>query len=1026
MAAPQGTLSVLIQATAETAPLTSTIEQVKTLGQQMTVASAVNPTAALEKGAPAARTALRDVAEATRAVGEASASAGQKIRDMASQGLATANQNISPLLPKIATLGVEIASFATGMGLLVTPMLMVGSHFGALGTLVAAGGAAFVMFSARAAGVRAAVHALSDALGLTALRTWAFSMAARGAGAAMAAVGSAGAVVRAGALAAAGGVRSLVASLSAIALRAAVFLPVLLPVLAVLAALYAAWKLVGAGIAAFKANLEAAETRLQNLASLEKLSHDGVQAAKALAVVQSAAADTGNSAANMTKAYTVLAGMKDAALLTGESLRAVAGIAKEAHKPVEEMAGKLKAVYDGVRQGGDEGRKATWNAIKALQDMGVFSDQARDKIYELQKAHADEGKILAVVRGEIAQYSGVAEKSIHTVAGEWARLKQQSADAMGQLLQPFAELRHRLEDLVATGIHKLADAIESLRARMRGGMPQAVSAVTEAVTSLWAGFTAVGSVLHAELIAPFDAASDVLRIGFVAACRAALEWLQSLGAEIRGGLKSYVDSLREAFHDAFAPVAGWIQPVIDKLIEAKNAVGDLLAKLGVVRGSASKAGVGGGVLGAGSGSTTGGGGSAGLYDRWSAEKARIEGEMYVAQEKREIDALIQREKDRKAGLARDAARAVGPKDFPEKDEKKKGGASERKQEVDAGAEAEKHWQMMLDLSAQKLALGESTQAQAMAENRAQTLDYIERLKRLQSEVPKTSEKFAEFEVRIRKAQVAIQQTTVWGQVSARLTKLRNDLANVGAQLSNTLGNLAETGLTTVGNSITAMITKTQNWRQVFAQGVQGMIGELAQLGTKIVAHYAMLAGQMVANAVLGTTLKTKDTAETAAQAATQTAALTPAAILKSIVTYGIAAAVGVAAFLAAMAITGSFDSGGYTGSGPRGGVAGVVHNREVVWSEADVDRWGGPGVVDWMRSVNPTTRTAGISPSGSGGRPLAQAGTLSRRREREAATVNVAILRDDHQFRQWQESSRGQKVLINQVLRNRGRMGIRT
>ena len=44
-----------------------------------------------------------------------------------------------------------------------------------------------------------------------------------------------------------------------------------------------------------------------------------------------------------------------------------------------------------------------------------------------------------------------------------------------------------------------------------------------------------------------------------------------------------------------------------------------------------------------------------------------------------------------------------------------------------------------------------------------------------------------------------------------------------------------------------------------------------------------------------------------------------------------------------------FAVGGYTGPGGRLQPAGVVHRGEVVWSQRDVARWGGPAVVDAMR-----------------------------------------------------------------------------
>lgn len=44
-----------------------------------------------------------------------------------------------------------------------------------------------------------------------------------------------------------------------------------------------------------------------------------------------------------------------------------------------------------------------------------------------------------------------------------------------------------------------------------------------------------------------------------------------------------------------------------------------------------------------------------------------------------------------------------------------------------------------------------------------------------------------------------------------------------------------------------------------------------------------------------------------------------------------------------------FSQGGYTGAGGMNDVAGVVHRGEVVWSQADVRRWGGAERVDSMR-----------------------------------------------------------------------------
>lgn len=55
-----------------------------------------------------------------------------------------------------------------------------------------------------------------------------------------------------------------------------------------------------------------------------------------------------------------------------------------------------------------------------------------------------------------------------------------------------------------------------------------------------------------------------------------------------------------------------------------------------------------------------------------------------------------------------------------------------------------------------------------------------------------------------------------------------------------------------------------------------------------------------------------------------------------------------------------FASGGYTGSGGKYDPAGIVHKGEVVWSQDDVRRWGGPSKVDAMRQSKAGYADGGI------------------------------------------------------------------
>lgn len=55
--------------------------------------------------------------------------------------------------------------------------------------------------------------------------------------------------------------------------------------------------------------------------------------------------------------------------------------------------------------------------------------------------------------------------------------------------------------------------------------------------------------------------------------------------------------------------------------------------------------------------------------------------------------------------------------------------------------------------------------------------------------------------------------------------------------------------------------------------------------------------------------------------------------------------------IARVALPPGFADGGYTGPGGKYQPAGIVHAGEVVWSQADIARWGGVGVVEAMRKA---------------------------------------------------------------------------
>lgn len=87
-----------------------------------------------------------------------------------------------------------------------------------------------------------------------------------------------------------------------------------------------------------------------------------------------------------------------------------------------------------------------------------------------------------------------------------------------------------------------------------------------------------------------------------------------------------------------------------------------------------------------------------------------------------------------------------------------------------------------------------------------------------------------------------------------------------------------------------------------------------------------------------------------------------------------------------------FSSGGYTGSGAKYDPAGVVHKGEIVWSQDDIRRWGGVGVVENIRLSNPTRLTNGQSDLIASQREMNQYNAINSNPTNGSATVLEPIV----------------------------------
>ncbi|MFV3289180.1 phage tail length tape measure family protein [Pseudomonas sp. NY11955] len=216
-------------------------------------------------------------------------------------------------------------------------------------------------------------------------------------------------------------------------------------------------------------------------------------------------------------------------------------------------------------------------------------------------------------------------------------------------------------------------------------------------------------------------------------------------------------------------------------------------------------------------------------------------------------------------------------------------------------------------------------------------------------------------------------------------------------LGDAFGNLAGT----IANSmLTAFSDITARFLVMQALKLAGIQAEATQtVAAEGVKTTAKLTTDAVTTASSLSSIGTVLTANLAAAAETL-ASWAPAALVASIGTFGAAAVVGGTALVAAYALLKGFSEGGYTGAGGKYEPAGVVHKGEVVWSQADIRRFGGVSAVEALRTGNVTPITAARSSSSSS--TGSSAGTSTS----QNTNVYVSLVQDQSRAGTVQQSTR--------------------
>lgn len=221
------------------------------------------------------------------------------------------------------------------------------------------------------------------------------------------------------------------------------------------------------------------------------------------------------------------------------------------------------------------------------------------------------------------------------------------------------------------------------------------------------------------------------------------------------------------------------------------------------------------------------------------------------------------------------------------------------------------------------------------------------------------------EERFRQFQASREYDDKQGIGAGAMAGIQNTMMSLGStaqQVGQAIQTSIGGALTGISESIEGLIRGTMTWADAFRN-----------VGMAILDAVVTAFAQMVAQMIVSFALQKIFGSAAQKQALQVGSAWHSAAISASIATYGTAAGVGAAAFIAAQsaaiaATTGmasvGYAAGGYTGDGPRMEVAGLVHRGEYVIPAPAVSRIGLDNLEAMRSGAVPASQV-----SGAGGGP---------------------------------------------------------
>lgn len=256
------------------------------------------------------------------------------------------------------------------------------------------------------------------------------------------------------------------------------------------------------------------------------------------------------------------------------------------------------------------------------------------------------------------------------------------------------------------------------------------------------------------------------------------------------------------------------------------------------------------------------------------------------------------------------------------------------------------------------------------------------------------------------------------QMMATIIELDNQLGTTAQRIAGMFRDVVGSAIDGISTSIGGLIRGTMSWGQALSN-----IGTTI-MDTVINAFARMIAEQIIKYTILDR-VKEMFSAREKARHVSEAAAKAPNALLESITTWGIAAAIGGAAFLAAMALAGGFKEGGFTGFGDPNQVAGVVHKGEFVIPAPVVRAIG----LDRLQPLaDGMSALGGLAPRGLGrvgAQPINMRGAATNVNV-APSEVHFAVIKNAQEMKEFLSSAQGRKIVVDHVKGSKTELGIQT